>query len=174
MGNIVSCTTTGRQRDLLKAAKAGDTQHVLDTMGNTKSFFSSSQNWNDRTIWHVSAKKGHLHLLQAVWSACISTYDGSSHGVRGCNQRSAPSSRLATQIRTSINARDRSNVTPLMEASRHGQLHCVQWLLQTGADPWLQDRQGRTALHYAARANYADCAQALIDAAGHSELDGTR
>ncbi len=173
MGNVASCATPQRQRDLLKAAKAGDTQHVLDTLWSTKSFFDSSQGCNGRTIWHVAAKRGHLHLLQAVWDACIDTYDG-SHSVTGrCIQRPTPSSRLAAQLRAMVNAHDRSNVTPLIEAARNGQLHCVQWLLQAGADPWLRDRQGKTALHHAARSNYADCTQALVDAAGEI-MDGVR
>lgn len=48
-----------------------------------------------------------------------------------------------------INAPDDQGMTPLMHASGSYHLVRLQWLLDIGADPNLQDKTGQTALHHA-------------------------
>ena len=50
-----------------------------------------------------------------------------------------------------VNAHTFHNETPLMLASRDGHVNVVTFLIEHGADVDLQDKDGDTALHYAAR-----------------------
>ena len=52
--------------------------------------------------------------------------------------------------------------TAVVAASAYGQAHCVQALLDLGADVDLPDDHGWTALHYAARYGEMDCVQLLL------------
>ncbi|MFA8020911.1 ankyrin repeat domain-containing protein [Bremerella cremea] len=52
--------------------------------------------------------------------------------------------------------------TPLFYASRENSPKIVQWLLEKGANPNLQDPDGTTALHWAARKGFVDVAKVLI------------
>ncbi|KAH8428032.1 ankyrin repeat domain-containing protein [Aspergillus melleus] len=47
----------------------------------------------------------------------------------------------------SVDIRDRMGRTPLQEAARSGDLECVQFLLQAGANPNSRDNRGLTPLH---------------------------
>lgn len=52
--------------------------------------------------------------------------------------------------------------TPIHIASFAGHPHCLQWLLQAGADPNAQDYLGETSLHKAARTGSAECVNILL------------
>jgi ankyrin repeat protein len=47
----------------------------------------------------------------------------------------------------------KEDVTPLMEAVRHGHIQCAEHLLNAGADVNLKDSHGNTALMIAAQEN---------------------
>jgi RNA polymerase primary sigma factor len=47
---------------------------------------------------------------------------------------------------TCLNAKDSSGMTPLMMAALYGHYEIFQFLLHEGADPWLVDNEGRTAM----------------------------
>jgi hypothetical protein len=68
--------------------------------------------------------------------------------------------------RGAVDARNARGQTPLMLAAGHpAGAACVRLLLGAGADPWATDAcGGRTALFYAACADAADSAAALMDA----------
>lgn len=61
----------------------------------------------------------------------------------------------------SPNITDGSNETLLMQAAAVGNLYLVDYLLSIGADPTLQDVEGRTAYDYAIQNNQDDVAQLL-------------
>ena len=50
-----------------------------------------------------------------------------------------------------------TNCTPLMIASEYGHVNVVTFLLERGAKMDLQDKQGKTALHYAVRRGLGSC-----------------
>ena len=53
---------------------------------------------------------------------------------------------------------DRKGRTPLMAACSSGQLEAAKMLVVLlGADPYMVDRKGNSALHYAARFNHGVC-----------------
>ncbi|XP_076117027.1 uncharacterized protein LOC143084857 isoform X3 [Mytilus galloprovincialis] len=52
--------------------------------------------------------------------------------------------------------------TALHFAAQSGQSHCVQWLVQSGANLLIQDYMGETALHKAARTGNMECVSLLI------------
>ena len=77
-------------------------------------------------------------------------------------------------------AEDGSQVTAVMEAVMGGSAAAVELLLQNGAEMGARDVQGRTALHYAAQEDRADCTRVLVarggsamarDAYGKTPLD---
>jgi ankyrin repeat protein len=73
---------------------------------------------------------------------------------------------LPSSTHAAVNARNARGQTPLMLAAIHpAGATCVRLLLGAGADPWAADScGGRTALFYAACADAADSAAALLDA----------
>jgi hypothetical protein len=50
----------------------------------------------------------------------------------------------------------RAGRTPLMAAARDGDAECVAALLAAGADPWVTDQMGRSALHHAIESKHDD------------------
>lgn len=63
-----------------------------------------------------------------------------------------------------LNARDAAGRTILMEATLEKRADLVKQLLQHRAQPGLADKDGATALHFAAQAHQAAMVQLLIDA----------
>lgn len=61
-------------------------------------------------------------------------------------------------------------MTALMKAARYGFADIVQELISAGADIWQRDRDGRTALWYAAESNSYETVQHLIQT-GLSQTD---
>ncbi|XP_046561820.1 ankyrin repeat domain-containing protein 10-like isoform X4 [Haliotis rubra] len=57
---------------------------------------------------------------------------------------------------------NRSQVTPAHLAAMSGHPHCLQWVLQAGTDPCIQDYCGETPLHKAARAGSMECVSLLV------------
>ncbi|KAK7086459.1 Amyloid protein-binding protein 2 [Halocaridina rubra] len=56
----------------------------------------------------------------------------------------------------------RFSQTPIHIAAFAGHPHCLQWLLQAGADPNAQDYLGETSLHKAARTGSLECVNILL------------
>lgn len=63
-----------------------------------------------------------------------------------------------------INAKGDKNKTPQMEAAMRGHLHCLETLKEFGADEFVIDGQGRTALHLAVMSNQLKAVSWLIQA----------
>ena len=91
-------------------------------------------------VW-MAARLGAVHLLEALLS-------------------SNPKSTLA------VNRPDKTGVTPLMVASSHahGDPVCVNYLLHHGARVQTQDKEGKSAAHYAAAAGDDRALGALLTA----------
>ncbi|RXG69942.1 putative ankyrin repeat protein [Armadillidium vulgare] len=61
-----------------------------------------------------------------------------------------------------VNMEGEGNVTPIMLASGCGDLKAVKFLLQHGADPCTMDKDGRSALSYAAKSGHIDIVRQLL------------
>ena len=61
-----------------------------------------------------------------------------------------------------VNALIDNDHTPLMIASRKSRVNAVTFLVEHGADMDLQDKKGKTALHYAVRCDSPEVAQKLL------------
>lgn len=70
---------------------------------------------------------------------------------------------LAQQAPQQLNIADFKQQTPLMLMAEAGDTEMVSILLQTGADPEMQDWQGMTALHSAIKSGVDSCVEALFD-----------
>ncbi|XP_059096307.1 inversin-like [Tigriopus californicus] len=72
-----------------------------------------------------------------------------------------------------IDQRDKFDRTPLMFAVLGDYPECVDVLLKHGADPHLQDRSGRTALHWAVHHGHFGCVKSILSktTVGWSEVD---
>lgn len=62
-----------------------------------------------------------------------------------------------------LNIADLKGQTPLMLMAEDGDTEMVKILLQAGADPYLQDCRGMTALHSACKSRVDGCVDALLD-----------
>lgn len=70
---------------------------------------------------------------------------------------------LAQQAPKQLNIADFKKQTPLMLMTEIGDTELVRIMLQAGADPEMQDWQGRTALHSAIKSRVDSCVDALLD-----------
>jgi len=60
-------------------------------------------------------------------------------------------------------------VSLLMAASRQNNSDLIRWLLQKGADPFLKDHKGKTALDWAITSHHSEAASILLQQnQGHS------
>lgn len=64
---------------------------------------------------------------------------------------------------TGVNERDDKHETPLIVASRSGNLEVAKLLLKTSADVTSRDKYGWTPLHYASREGHLDIVRILLD-----------
>ena len=62
-----------------------------------------------------------------------------------------------------VNAHTFHNATPLMLASHDGHVNAVTFLIKHGADVDLQDKDGDTALHYAASSSLPEIVETLLN-----------
>jgi hypothetical protein len=70
---------------------------------------------------------------------------------------------LAEMVPIQLDIRDLKGQTPLMLAAEDGDTELVLAMLKAGADPDIQDWQGMTALHSAAKSHVKSCVDALLD-----------
>lgn len=86
-------------------------------------FYNAKERGDDFSALHIAAKHGDLDLVKES----------------------------ITRLRLAVDAKTLSQTTPLMLATEHGHLDCMEFLLQAGADVNLSDDLNRNALHQAAR-----------------------
>lgn len=70
---------------------------------------------------------------------------------------------LVQQAPKQLNIADFKKQSPLMLMTEAGDTELVKIMLQAGADPEMQDRQGMTALHSAIKSRIDSCVDALLD-----------
>jgi ankyrin repeat protein len=70
--------------------------------------------------------------------------------------------RYVLTMHPQVNWTDAHGQTPLMTACQRGHLHIVNILLQLGAQTWLQDEDGSTALNFAAE-GYPEIVMVLLE-----------
>ena len=70
---------------------------------------------------------------------------------------------LILNEQSSLNARDRYYMTPLMLASRSGHIAITRYLLESGANARLMDEKRNRALHYAAGSGCKDLLRLILD-----------
>ena len=79
--------------------------------------------------------------------------------------------RPPTPIGSEENDDDDEMIDPLILATRRGDGDLVRLLLRGGATPIARDRQGRTAMHWAAERRARDCVVALLEAGAPIRVD---
>lgn len=70
---------------------------------------------------------------------------------------------LAKESPKQLNMPDLKRQTPLMLIAEAGDTELVKIMLQSGADPEIQDLQGMTALHSACKSRVDSCVDILLD-----------
>ncbi len=78
---------------------------------------------------------------------------------------------LALKLGANINCRGLLRITPLMHAISVGSNETIKRLLTAGADPFLQDSFGSTALHFAAKYGRTQCVTFLLKQAQNRSKD---
>jgi len=101
------------------------------------------RNSSGSTLCHVAVKSGDLDMLKAI-----------------------------LQFRPDVNMKENDEVggsTALHAATLLGELEMVKELLDAGADPRVQDKEGRTPLHVCAMKGYLEIAERLLESSSSPE-----
>lgn len=77
-------------------------------------------------------------------------------------EKTAVANRANRPNQTSVDAKDETGLTPLMQAAWDGESDKVKKLLQSGADPKIADQYGWTALNYAVAMGHGDVTKSLV------------
>lgn len=81
---------------------------------------------------------------------------------------------IAYRVLGVLNQRDDYGATPIHYAARHGQVDCLNWLIDhSGISPNAVARNGATAAHDAAAMGHLDCLQYLLHNTQCSVSDAT-
>lgn len=116
-----------------------------------------------RSAVQLARLKGHASAAQ-VLEAAVNAPPGedktllmayAEHG------RSAALQGLVHQGGIDVNAQNSSGTTALMKAARGGHVEAMRALLEAGADPGIEDHEGRSALAHARLAGHRSAAQEL-------------
>ncbi|GFR50829.1 hypothetical protein Agub_g13102 [Astrephomene gubernaculifera] len=155
MGNCIAPSST----PLFDAIAVGDANAAVGVLEAHPAMIKNRLGLKRRTVYHACAEEGQLAVLVSLCEHVWRTMPDEAGDVH--NQ--PPSGQAHPAISHAINALDESGVTPLMVACKHGHVRIVEYMLTQGADAWVGDRlMGRIALHHAARANQAECIQAIL------------
>ena len=73
-------------------------------------------------------------------------------------------------VRLNLCPFDKADTEALVEASKEGRLEEVETRLKKPQDPNAVNKEGRTALHFAAENNYLECARLLLEAGASCDL----
>ncbi|KAJ0979445.1 hypothetical protein J5N97_014919 [Dioscorea zingiberensis] len=139
MGQGLSCTRSSREHEFFSAVQAGDVELVELCLCRDPEMLHRSTIYDRLSALHIAAANGRLEVLSVILERSVNP-----------------------------DLLNRHKQTPLMLASMHGKIACVQRLLQAGANILMFDSlHGRTCLHFAAYYGHFDCLQAIL-AAAHS------
>eukprot|EP00960_Hanusia_phi_P055055 762853-Hanusia_phi.AAC.6 len=112
------------------------------------------RNSSGSTLCHVAVKSGDLDMLKAI----LQFRPGSCIPALRCSNSHA--------LSADVNMKENDEVggsTALHAATLLGELEMVKELLDAGADPRVQDKEGRTPLHVCAMKGYLEIAERLLE-----------
>ncbi|CAH1646882.1 unnamed protein product [Spodoptera littoralis] len=152
-------------RRLLVAARAGDTQLVLDLMAKGAPF---TTDWLGTSALHLAAGGAHAGTCAVLLRAGVSRDARSKvertplHLAAGAGH--AAVARLLLDAGAAVDARDMLRMTPLHWAVQNGHAAAAAELLRAGADPTLRNKFRKSPLELARRLRRADLVRLLEDA----------
>eukprot|EP00775_Hariotina_reticulata_P008140 gene8140-8334_t len=157
MGNEVSRgEAKAEEVALVQYIASGDVQAIKDLLKQKPQLIYAHSRAGEN-IWHFAAAAGHVEVNQAfnqVLSSAVPLPAAMA---------------IPMQRDISINAQTRDGLTPLMSAVKADKPKAMQQLLQLGADPWLGDNSGCTALHHASWQGQLAAAELLLQHAEAQE-----
>ncbi|KAG8387826.1 hypothetical protein BUALT_Bualt02G0061500 [Buddleja alternifolia] len=141
MGQGLSCRTSEEQ-GLFSAVQLGDVEIVETVLKRDPTLIHHSTVYDRNSPLHIAAANGQIEILSLL---------------------------LDRSLKPDL--LNRHKQTPLMLASMHGKISCVEKLIEAGANILMFDSlNGRTCLHYAAYYGHSDCLQAILSAARTSHV----
>ncbi|XP_047022187.1 poly [ADP-ribose] polymerase tankyrase isoform X1 [Helicoverpa zea] len=152
-------------RRLLLAARAGDTQLVLDLMAKGAPF---TTDWLGTSPLHLAAGGGHAATCAVLLRAGL-TRDARTKVERTALHLAAAAghaaaARLLLDAGAAPDARDLLRMTPLHWAAQHGHAAAARELLRAGADPGALSKFHKTPLSLARELGRADLVRLMDDA----------
>ncbi|TKY48428.1 putative E3 ubiquitin-protein ligase XBAT31 [Spatholobus suberectus] len=141
MGQSLSCRGN-HDHGLFTAVQHGDLQIVTTLLETDPSLLHQTTLYDRHSALHIAAANGQIEILSTL-------VDGSLNP----------------------DVLNRHKQTPLMLAAMHGNIACVEKLLEAGANVLMFDTiHGRTCLHYAAYYGHSSCLKAILSAAQSSPV----
>jgi hypothetical protein len=156
-----------RVKDSLRLLMAGDSDGLLEWMTRNRSKLNSRLPLVTGDSLLLNWIKGHIHfvkslpLMRQMLPAELQTEQNKFEVMLEHWRQSI--GLLAQQAPKQLNIADFKKQTPLMLIAEAGDAELVRIMLQAGADPEMQDRQGMTALHSAIKSRVDSCVDALLD-----------
>ncbi|KAG0465179.1 hypothetical protein HPP92_019343 [Vanilla planifolia] len=137
MGQRLSCAGSNLEHDFFRSLQLGDVDAFELFLSNNPAILYRTTLFDRSSALHIAASNGHIEIVSMI---------------------------LDRSVRPDL--LNRHKQTPLMLATMHGKIACVQKLLEAGANILKFDSvNGRTCLHYAAYYGHLDCLQAILAAA---------
>lgn len=141
MGQVMSCRTT-YEHGLFSAVQFGDLKTVETLMETDPTMIHQSTLYNRNSALHIAAANGQIEIVTLLLERSVNP-----------------------------DVVNRNKQTPLMMAAMHGNISCVEKLIQAGANILKFDSlNGRTCLHYAAYYGHSDCLEAILTEARTSHV----
>ncbi|KAG2444486.1 hypothetical protein HXX76_001236 [Chlamydomonas incerta] len=157
MGNCISPVSA----PLFDAINDGKCEEAVAALAECPALAAKRAFPGKRTLYHVCAEQGSLDVLRRLCEHIWKTVPDNNGAVSDRLASAGPAFHPA--IQDVVNRLDESGLSPLMLACSQGHPRVVEYLLSQGADAWACDRlMGRSALHFAARADHGDCLDALL------------
>ncbi|XP_030480063.1 putative E3 ubiquitin-protein ligase XBAT31 [Cannabis sativa] len=136
MGQGLSCRER-RENALFGAIRDGELELVEALAEADRSSLAQTKGRGKLSPLHVAAANGRFEVLSMILDRCGNP-----------------------------DILNRQRQTPLMLATMHGKIACVQRLIEAGANILMFDSvNGRTCLHYASYYGHSDCLKAILSAA---------
>ncbi|KAJ6817793.1 E3 ubiquitin-protein ligase XB3 [Iris pallida] len=137
MGQGLRCVGPSREVDFFRVAQSGDVDVVGFALRWDPTVLDRTTVYDRLSALHIAAANGRLEVLSMLLDRVVHP-----------------------------DLLNRHRQTPLMLATMHGKIACVQKLLQAGSNILMFDSlHERTCLHYAAYCGHSDCLQAILSAA---------
>ncbi|KAL5156881.1 putative E3 ubiquitin-protein ligase XBAT31 [Glycine soja] len=144
MGQSLSCSGN-HDHGLFTAVQHGDLEIVTTLLDSDPSLLHQTTLYDRHSPLHIAATNDQIEILSKL-------LDGSLNP----------------------DVLNRHKQTPLMLAAMHGNIACVEKLLQAGANVLMFDTSyGRTCLHYAAYYGHSSCLKAILSSAQSSPVSAS-